>query len=126
MKRVGGLYEPILDRENFIIAFHRAARTKSYRPEVREFQKDLNHWLATISQRIDSSSFTFGRFHQFLVRDPKERIITAPCFEERVVHHAIMNVCEPVLEPEQEHAGQSQQQRLPRCPEFQRTKTLDG
>jgi RNA-directed DNA polymerase len=98
MKRVGGLYEPILDRENFILAFHRAARTKRYRPEVREFQKDLNHWLATISQRIDSSSFTFGRFHQFLIRDPKERIITAPCFEERVVHHAIMNVCEPVLD----------------------------
>jgi hypothetical protein len=33
-----------------------------------------------------------------VIRDPKERIITAPCFEERVVHHAIMNVCEPILD----------------------------
>ena len=98
MKRVGGLYEPILDRENFILAFHRAAKGKRYRPEVREFREDLTHWLATISQRLDSSSFTFGRYHQFLIRDPKERIITAPCFEERVVHHGIMNVCEPVLD----------------------------
>jgi RNA-directed DNA polymerase len=98
MKRVGGLYEPILNRENFILAFHRAARSKQYRPEVREFREDLTHWFATISQRLDSSSFTFGKYYQFLIRDPKERIITAPCFEERVVHHAIMNVCEPVLD----------------------------
>ena len=28
----------------------------------------------------------------------KERLITAPCFRERVLHHAIMNVCEPVFE----------------------------
>ena len=32
------------------------------------------------------------------IYDPKERIITAPCFAERVLHHAIMNVCEPVFE----------------------------
>lgn len=98
MKRVGGLYKAMLDRENFLLAFHRAAKGKRYRAEVREFREDLTHWFATISQRLDSSSFTFGKYYQFLIRDPKERIITAPCFEERVVHHAIMNVCEPVLD----------------------------
>jgi len=98
MKRVGGLYEAILARENFLLAFHRAAKGKRYRSEVRKFQDDLPDWLASISQRVSSGCFSFGRFHQFLIRDPKERIITAPCFEERVVHHAIMNVCEPVLD----------------------------
>jgi hypothetical protein len=33
-----------------------------------------------------------------VVHDPKERVITAPCFAERVLHHAIMNVCEPVFD----------------------------
>ena len=33
-----------------------------------------------------------------MIFDPKERLITAPCFEERVVHHAIMNVVEPHLD----------------------------
>ena len=118
MKRVGSLFEPILDRENFILALHRAARSKRYRPEVREFQEGLTNWLASIAQRLISSSFTFGRFHQFLIRDPKERIITSPCFEDRVVHHAIMNVCDP--EQEQPVEPQ-QQQRLACCPEFQRS-----
>jgi RNA-directed DNA polymerase len=98
MKRVGGLYGAILARENFLLAFHRAAKGKRYRPEVRKFQDDLPDWLGSIAQRVSSGGFSFGRFHQFLIRDPKERIITAPCFEERVVHHAIMNVCEPVLD----------------------------
>jgi retron-type reverse transcriptase len=98
MKRVGGLYERILDRENFLVAFHRAARGKRHRAEVRDFQKDLPDWLPSIALRLYTGNFQFGRFHQFVIRDPKERIITAPCFEERVVHHAIMNVCEPVLD----------------------------
>jgi RNA-directed DNA polymerase len=98
MKRVCGLYDQILERENFLVAFHRAVRGKRYRAEVRRFQKDLPEWLSGITPRLSSGDFSFGRFHQFLIRDPKERIITAPCFEERVVHHAIMNVCEPVLD----------------------------
>ena len=42
--------------------------------------------------------FPVGRFSQFVIHDPKERIITAPCFAERVLHHAVMNVCEPKFE----------------------------
>lgn len=48
--------------------------------------------------RLRDGSFPLGRCHQFVIFDPKERIITAPCFEERVLHHAIMNVCEPHFE----------------------------
>lgn len=98
MKRIGGLYDQILERANFLVAFHRAARSKRYRVEIREFQDDLRNWLESIAERLSSVRFAFGRFHQFLIRDPKERIITAPCFEERVVHHAIMNICEPVFD----------------------------
>ena len=32
------------------------------------------------------------------MHDPKERLICAAAFRERVLHHALMNVCEPVLE----------------------------
>ena len=38
------------------------------------------------------------QYHQFWIRDPKERLITAPCFRERVLHHAIVRVCEPTFE----------------------------
>ena len=42
--------------------------------------------------------FPLGRYRQFVIHDPKQRTLTAPCFAERVLHRAIMNVCEPVFE----------------------------
>ena len=39
-----------------------------------------------------------GDYHYFTIHDPKERTICAAHFRERVLHHAVMNVCEPVLE----------------------------
>ncbi len=39
-----------------------------------------------------------GHYRFFTVRDPKVRTICAASFPERVLHHAIMTICEPVLE----------------------------
>jgi hypothetical protein len=65
---------------------------------VREFATRIDERVAEMSSAIREGSFPVGRIHQFLIRDPKERVITAPCFDERVLHHAIMNVCEPILD----------------------------
>ncbi|GHT32987.1 hypothetical protein FACS189415_2290 [Bacteroidia bacterium] len=39
-----------------------------------------------------------GDYHYFTIFDPKERIICAAAFGERVMHHALMNVCHPNFE----------------------------
>jgi len=39
-----------------------------------------------------------GNYHYFTIYDPKERTICAASFAERVLHHAIMNICHPVFE----------------------------
>jgi retron-type reverse transcriptase len=39
-----------------------------------------------------------GNYHYFTIHDPKERTICAATFTERVLHHAIMNICHPVFE----------------------------
>ena len=98
MKRVGALFERIVERENLMLAFYRAARGKKYRSEVRDFDRRLLEWVEDLPHRLFDRRVEFGRFQQFMIRDPKLRVITAPCFEERVLHHAIMNVCEPFFE----------------------------
>ena len=65
---------------------------------MRQFAAGLDRRIAAMSEAIREGTFPVGRFQQFLIRDPKERVITAPCFDERVLHHAIMNVCEPVMD----------------------------
>lgn len=98
MKRAGHLFERIVERENLRHAFHRAARGKRDRSDARIFAGDLENNLQEIARQLLAGTFPLGRFHQFVIRDPKQRIITAPCFPERVLHHAIMRVCEPVFE----------------------------
>lgn len=98
MKRAGLLFDKILERENLRLATAKASRGKRHRPAVVAFRARIDENLGELADQVKSGCFPIGRFHQFLVHDPKTRIITAPCFAERVLHHAIMNVCEPVFE----------------------------
>jgi len=54
--------------------------------------------LSELFEEVRDDRFSFGRFSQFVVYDPELRVISAPSFRERIVHHAIMNVCEPHLD----------------------------
>lgn len=94
VKRVGQLFESVIARDNLRLAAAKALRGKRGSPEARDFARDLEANLLRLSQELLSGEFIFGRFRQFVIHDPKERLITAPIFEERVVHHALMNVCE--------------------------------
>lgn len=98
MKRMGNLFDAILDRSNLLAAVWKATRRRRGQAEVRNYHQHLDERIVELSDGLRDGTFPVGRFQQFVVRDPKERIITAPCFAERVLHHAIMNVCEPHFE----------------------------
>jgi hypothetical protein len=98
VKRVGNLLDAVAAWDNLRLAAARALRGKRGKADARLYVADLDANLRRLGEEIRSNSVPVGRFSQFTVHDPKERLITAPCFEERVLHHAIMNVCEPVLE----------------------------
>lgn len=98
MKRAGNLFERIVDRENLRLAVARALRGKRHRPDARRFVRHLDDNLNAMQVSLLSGDVSVGCYQQFVIHDPKERIITAPCFRERVLHHAVMNVCEPVFE----------------------------
>lgn len=98
MRRTANLFDRIHEPENLRLAFHKAARGRRGQAVVRQFAAGLDDRILEMAKAICEGTFPVGRFHQFLIRDPKERVITAPCFDERVLHHAIMNLCEPVLD----------------------------
>lgn len=98
MKRAGNLIESIAAPENLRLAFWKAAKSKWSRPATRAFAANLEPQIARISAGLLDGSFCFGDYRSFRVFDPKERWIHAAAFPERVAHHAIMNLCEPVFE----------------------------
>jgi len=87
-----------LERDNLRAAVHQALKGKRGRADARSWIADLDANLDRMTTQLAEGVFPVGRYRQFVIHDPKERIITAPCFEERVLHHALMNVCEPHLE----------------------------
>ncbi|MDG4596604.1 MAG: RNA-directed DNA polymerase [Candidatus Contendobacter sp.] len=88
----------IADWHNLAAAFQRAARGKSQRDEVRRFRADLNGELANLREALLDGSVEVGQMRSFHIRDPKPRIIHAPCFRERVLHHAVMAHVGPILD----------------------------
>jgi len=98
MKRHGQLMDAIADPANLRLAFWKAAKSKRAKTDCRAFQEKLDDNLATLRAELLSGRVVIGDYHSFTIYDPKERTICAASFRERVLHHALMNVCEPVLE----------------------------
>ncbi|MDR2692908.1 MAG: RNA-directed DNA polymerase [Chitinispirillales bacterium] len=98
MKRTGYLLEGIAEPDNLRLAFWKAKKGKSDREEIRVFGRDLDKNLLALRDGILSGAVSVGSYRYFKVFDPKERLICAADFGERVLHHAIMNVCGPLFE----------------------------
>ena len=98
MRRVGRLYPRICDRRNFSIAAHRAALGKRSRGEVVNFLQSVDGRLNQIIRQLGDGTFSFGEYRSFTIRDPKQRMIHAPTFRDRVVHHAMIRVVGPIFE----------------------------
>lgn len=98
MKRVGNLFDLVLTRENLLEAYRRASRGKGLRPDRITFAADLETNLSLLRTGLDDGSYPVGHYRVFTIHDPKERKICAASFSERVLQHALMNICEPYFD----------------------------
>ena len=98
MKSAGDIYRRIADADNIRVGFLKAARGKQGRRDVVAFKSEFEHNIARLYAQIEERRLDIGHYRYFQVFDPKKRLICAASFPERVLHHAVMNVCEPVLD----------------------------
>ncbi len=98
MKRQGNLWPQLVSFENLWLAFHKACLGKANRPAVTTFCLDLESQLFQLQHELCEFTYFPGTYRQFIIRERKPRLISAAPFRDRVVHHAIMNLLEPILE----------------------------
>ena len=98
MKRTALTLSDIASYDNLALATWKSARGKRSRPDVVAFVAQLDANLAALSADIRNGAVPYGGYRAFYIQDPKRRLIHAACFEDRVLHHAIMNLAEPVFE----------------------------
>lgn len=93
MKRVGYLKDRIVSLENLYEAYRKARKGKHEKMEVRKFEENFDDNIREIRKQLTDGTISLGNYRFFTIRDPKKRRICAAPFKERVVQHAIMNVC---------------------------------
>ncbi|HDP78030.1 MAG TPA: RNA-dependent DNA polymerase [Mesotoga infera] len=98
VKRANNIYEKVYSFENIYLAYIKARKNKRYREDVLEFTDNLEANLITIQNELIWKMYSPGRYREFVVCEPKRRIIQAPSFKDRVVQHALCNVIEPVFD----------------------------
>lgn len=97
-KTYGNLWEKISLWENLYRSYLKARKGHKLNPEILRFQADLEVNLTNIHNHLLYKSWRPGPWRQFWVYDPKSRLIQAPPFQDRVVHHALVDVIEPFFE----------------------------
>lgn len=92
MKRHGFLFEKAFSQENLYLAYLDASKGKHKKRACYEFEQRLAHNLTTLYVELWSETYQPRPHYNFIVCDPKRRLIYAPAFRDLVVQHAIYRV----------------------------------
>lgn len=98
MKRAGNLYDKITSMANLVTADQKAQRGKLLRYGVilHNCRRESN--LLLLQDMLVSKSYRTSSYDIFKIFEPKERLVyRLPYFPDRIAHHAIMNVLEPIF-----------------------------
>ena len=92
------LYLKICSYENLEKAFQKARTGKTLKPYVVEFEQCLKENLQTLQVELFFQTYKPRPLETFILRDPKTRKISKSDFRDRIIHHAICNIIEPLFE----------------------------
>ena len=91
-------YEELCSYENLELAFKRARKGKTLKPYVIEFEENLKQNLLQLRNELTMQTYQPQPLKTFILRDPKTRKISKSDFRDRIIHHAICNIIEPIFE----------------------------
>ena len=132
MQTYGNLYGKVCSYENLFLAFRKARKGKSDKWYVKRFEVDLDNELLRLKRELEELAYEPRPLKRFIIRDPKTRVIHASHFRDRVVHHALCNVLEPIFDRTFMHdsyanrKGKGGLAALDRFDEFKRKASQNG
>ncbi len=94
------LYAQAIAWPNLLLAYRQAAKGKRGKPAAAGFEHQLADRLLLLQQELTDFSYQPGEYVHFRIHEPKQRLVSAAPFRDRVVHHALCNIIEPLFEQE--------------------------
>ena len=92
------LFDGIASFSALLAAAGRAARGQRAKPGAAAFLANLEKEVLRLERELQDGSYRPGGYTTIEIFDPKHRMVSAAPFRDRVVHHAVCAVCEPLFE----------------------------
>ncbi|MEQ1678599.1 MAG: reverse transcriptase domain-containing protein, partial [Chitinophagaceae bacterium] len=98
MKRHNNLYQQIISLDNLRLAEAKARKGKQWQYGVQVFDRNAESNLLALQQMLIDKTYRTSAYTIFKVYEPKERdVYRLPYYPDRILHHAVMNVMEPLF-----------------------------
>jgi len=92
------LYPEIYNTGNLILAWRKARKHKTKKDYVVKFEADLQNNLLKLHEELKNQKYKPEQLKTFILRDPKTRKISKSAFRDRIVHHALVRIIEPIFD----------------------------
>jgi len=93
------LFKKLISIENLQDAYWKSKKHKSNSPAVIKFEKHWQLHLAKLHKELKIRLYKPKPLKSFILRDPKTRTICVSEFKDRIVHHVLVNILQPIFEP---------------------------
>lgn len=120
------MYTQLTSWDNLLLAYRKASKGKRGQPNVAAFEHCLEENLLQLQAKLRAQTYQPGPYNSFYIHEPKRRLISAAPFRDRVVHHALCNLIEPIFERSFIHdsyanrVGKGTHRALNRCQAYAR------
>ncbi len=92
------MYARLYSWPNLLLAYQKAAKGKRGHANVATFEHRLEDNLLQLQTELETQTYAPGPYTSFYIHEPKRRLISAAPFRDRVAHHALCNLIEPIFE----------------------------
>jgi len=99
MKVVKNIFNQIVSSESLFAAWDTFKRDKQQKKDVLRFEWNLEGHIFRLHRDLASRRYKHGAYSSFHLQDPKQRHIHKATVRDRVLHHAVFSVLNPIFEP---------------------------
>lgn len=99
MRIYKNLFNKIIQPETLFSAWEEFKSGKGFKPDVLLFEQELERNVFKLVTDLRMGRYKHDRYMGFYISDPKLRHIHKATVRDRVLHHAIFNVLNPIFEP---------------------------
>lgn len=93
------MFNNITSKDNLFAAWEEFRNGKKKRKDVAEFELNLEDNIFDLYNDLQQNIYEHGSYYSFFVCDPKRRHIHKAGVRDRLLHHAVVRVIEPLFDP---------------------------